>query len=166
MSTRTAEREHVIADVMTRNVVTLFEEDDLENIETAMDKFGFHHVPVVDDGKLVGLVTRANLLGVASSTLDPTGAARDERARKRLFVRDVMVTEVRTAHPDTSITDAARLMRDARIGCLPVVEADERLVGIVTSTDMLDLLANWAEEGDEPLSVMAPERAPFRAQHV
>src|SRR6185295_12782368 len=104
------------------------EEDDLENIDTAMDKFGFHHIPVVDDGKLVGLVTRGSL--GSSSHLDPTAAAREERLRRHLFVRDVMVTEVRTAHPDTSITDAARLMRDARIGCLPIVEAGDRLVGI------------------------------------
>lgn len=135
----------VVADVMTRSVVTLFEEDDLEHIDEAMEKFRFGHVPVVDNGRLVGLITRSDLRGVSSSRLDPTGPMRDEVLRKRLFVRDVMTTNVRTARPDTPILEAARLMRDARIGCLPVVEANNHLVGIVTSTDMLDLVAGLME---------------------
>jgi acetoin utilization protein AcuB len=145
MKPQAIQRANVVADVMTRSVVTLFEEDDLENIDEAMERFRFRHVPVVDNGKLVGLVTRANLRGISSSSLDPTGPKRDEEVRKRLFVRDVMTTNVRTAHPETSLREAARLMRDAKVGCLPVVEHDDRLVGIITSTDMLDLISTWLD---------------------
>jgi CBS domain-containing protein len=136
----------VVADVMTRSVITLFEEDDLEHIDEAMEKFRFRHVPVVDDGKLVGLLTQRDLVSLSSSRLDPTGPPRDAAARKNLFVRDVMTTQVRTVRPDTSILDAARLMRDAKVSCLPVVQADDRLVGIVTTTDMLDLVSTWLED--------------------
>jgi acetoin utilization protein AcuB len=150
----------VVADIMTHSVVTLYEEDDLENIAEAMQKFRFEHVPVVDNGKLVGLITRRDLATVFSSRLDPTGRIRDEVLSKSLFVRDVMTTNVRTANPDTPILDAARLMRDARIGCLPVVDPDGALVGIVTATDMLDLVANWLDERERARS-WAPERPPI-----
>jgi acetoin utilization protein AcuB len=136
----------VVADIMTHSVVTLYEEDDLENIAEAMEKFRVGHVPVVDAGKLVGLITPRDLAAVFSSRLDPTGPIRDDVLRRSVFVRDVMTTRVRTVNPDTPILDAARLMRDARVGCLPVVEPDGSLVGIVTATDMLDLVANWLDE--------------------
>jgi len=150
----------VVADIMTRSVVTLYEEDDLENIAEAMEKFRFEHVPVVDDGKLVGLITPRDLATVFSSRLDPTGRMRDDVLRKNLFVRDVMTTKVRSVHPDTAILDAARLMRDARIGCLPVVDRNGCLVGIVTATDMLDLVANWLDER-ERAQRWAPRRPPI-----
>jgi CBS domain-containing protein len=146
VNSQSTEQAKVVADVMTRSVVTLFEEDDLEHIDEAMERFRFRHVPVVDDGKLVGLLTERDLVSLSSSRLDPTGPPRDAAARKNLFVRDVMTTEVRTVLPDTSILDAARLMRDAKVSCLPVVQADNRLVGIITTTDMLDLVSTWLEE--------------------
>jgi len=162
MKPRTVEEAKVVADVMTRSVVTLYEEDDLENIDEAMEKFRFRHVPVVDDGKLVGLVTRSDLRGISSSRLDPTGPIRDEALRKRTFVRDVMTTDVRTVHPDTPILEAARLMRDAKIGCLPVVVADDALVGIITSTDMLDLIASWLDQRErENRETMPARRLPI-----
>jgi len=161
MSPRTIEPAGVVADIMTRSVVTLFEEDDLENIDEAMEKFRFRHVPVVDDGRLVGLLTRADLRGVSSSSLDPTGPARDEAVRKRTFVRDVMTTNVRTARADTPILEAARVMRDAKIGCLPVIDADDTLVGIVTATDMLDLIATWLDRRETERPGTAPRRLPI-----
>ena len=83
LKSRSAEAK-VVADVMTRSVVTLFEEDDLDHIDEAMDKFRFRHVPVVDDGKLVGLLTKSDLTRIASSPLDPTGAARDDDFEARI----------------------------------------------------------------------------------
>jgi acetoin utilization protein AcuB len=160
MKPRAIEQAKVVADLMTRSVVTLFEEDDLENIEEAMDKFRFRHVPVVDDGKLVGLVTRSDLRGISSSRLDPTGPRRDEEVRKRLFVRDVMTTTVRSVVPNTPLLEAARLMRDAKVGCLPVVEANDRLVGIITATDMLDFIAAWLEWTRPPIPRPRPRTAP------
>jgi acetoin utilization protein AcuB len=70
-----------------------------------------------------------------------------------------MTTNVRTVYPDTPILDAARLMRDARIGCLPVVERGGALVGIVTATDMLDLVANWLDERESRSTLGAGTRA-------
>jgi acetoin utilization protein AcuB len=146
LKSRSVQQARVVADIMTRSVVTLYEEDDLENVSEAMEKFRFAHVPVVDDGKLVGLITLRDLAAVFSSRLDPTGPVRDDALRKNVFVRDIMTTNVRTVKPDTPILDAARLMRDARLGCLPVVGGAGELVGIVTATDMLDLVANWLDE--------------------
>lgn len=160
LKSRSVQEARVVADVMTHSVVTLYEEDDLENVAEAMEKFRFEHVPVVDGGKLVGLITPRELSAVFSSSLDPTRRVRDDALRRSVFVRDVMTTNVRTAHPDTPLLDAARLMRDARIGCLPVVDRDGTLVGIVTATDMLDLVSNWLEERERFRQWM-PRRPPI-----
>ena len=160
MKSHSVQEAKVVADIMTHSVVTLYEEDDLENVAEAMEKFRFGHVPVVDDGKLVGLITLRELSAVFSSRLDPTARVRDDALRKAVFVRDVMTVDVRTVHPDTPILDAARMMRDARLGCLPVVDRDGTLVGIVTATDMLDLVANWLAERERFRQWM-PRRPPI-----
>jgi acetoin utilization protein AcuB len=135
----------VVADIMSKKPVTLYEEDDIEKIRSTLAEFLFRHIPVVDDGKLVGLVTKTDLLAVSSSRLDPTAGVRDETVGKSLFVRDVMTADVKSVRPDTPIAVAARLMRDEQLGCLPVTDADGRLVGIVTDTDMLSLIVRLLE---------------------
>jgi CBS domain-containing protein len=169
LKSHSVQEARVVADIMTHSVVTLYEEDDLVNVAEAMERFRFEHVPVVDNGKLVGLITPRDLAAVFSSSLDPTRRMRDDTLRKNVFVRDVMTTNLRTARPDTPLLDAARLMRDARLGCLPVVDRDGRLVGIVTATDMLDLAANYLEERERFRRWM-PRRPPIprprRSTHV
>ena len=61
----------LVRDIMTREVVTLYEEDNLLGVEEGMRHFRFRHLPVVDDGKLVGLITERDLLRVAASITEP-----------------------------------------------------------------------------------------------
>jgi len=82
----------------------------------------FRHLPVVKDGILVGIVSHRDLLR----------AANDEQ-----LVREVMSDDVKTVVPQTPAHEAAYLILRYRIGCVPVVEADGRLVGIVTDTDFV-----------------------------
>lgn len=129
----------VVRDVMTRQVITLFPEDNLDKIEEGMHRFRFRHLPVVDDGRLVGLVTHRDLLRVAASVLEPGAAEKTRRINDTLFVQDVMQKDVVTAREDMSLLDAGRLMWDQKLGCLPVTSDDRKLVGIVTEADFMKL---------------------------
>lgn len=130
------EEPQIVADIMTREVATLYEEDNLERIEEAMQRFRFHHVPVVDGRKLMGLVTHRDLLRVSASSAEKRGERRTRALREHLFVRDVMTRDVKTAAPDTPLAEAGRRMLELQHGCLPVVE-DGELVGIVTQSDFV-----------------------------
>jgi len=136
-----------LADIMTTDLVTLNEEDNLRQLLDGMDRFRVRHLPVVDGGRLVGLITHRDVLRFASSVLD-RGAAdsgREARLLEETFVHAVMRRDVRSAAPDTRILQAARIMMEGKLGCLPIVEG-ERLVGIVTDHDLLRFLTTYLEE--------------------
>lgn len=128
-----------VEDIMTRDVVTLYEEDSLSKIGEEMDLFRFRHLPVVDDGRLVGLVTHRDLIQARPSTLEHGHEERAQRIEEQHFVRDIMVTDVATTTAQTLLVDAAVQMRDTKLGCLPVIDDGGLLVGIVTNADFLSL---------------------------
>lgn len=115
-----------VGDVMTREVVTLAEDDDLGRVEAFLSLGRIRHLPVTRDGRLVGLVTHRDLLRAAIGGVEHLVRA-----------DDVMTRDIRTVDADMQLTDAARLMLDNKFGCLPVVDENERLVGLVTEADLV-----------------------------
>jgi acetoin utilization protein AcuB len=123
---------------MSRRVTTVRPDTGLGAAAKLMRARKIRHLPVVDNGgRLVGIVTARDL---RQALFAPAVQDRSEdllRVLNALVVRDVMtrgVVSVRVAAP---IRDAARLMHERKLGALPVVEG-ERLVGILTETDVLD----------------------------
>jgi acetoin utilization protein AcuB len=119
-----------VKDVMSTNVLTVDLHEPLERARSAMSLRGVHHLVVVDGRSMVGLVT---------AELVAWGEAEDI-AR----VEDVMLRHVVSGTPDLTIREAANLLRGRTIGALPIFEG-KRLVGIVTISDLLDLLGRGAE---------------------
>ena len=132
-----------VSDIMSTPVLTLREEDNLLDIRRAMEAKGVRHVPVADGDKLVGLVTHRDILRLTGAEVDPSTATPDRlaRAEEQTFVRDVMVTDVVSISADTTIPAAAQLLVDHHFGCLPVVDATGKLLGLVTDQDLLKYLA-------------------------
>jgi acetoin utilization protein AcuB len=127
-----------VADVMTREVSTVFEEDNLEQVLALLTPYRFRHVPVVDGRRVVGILSQRDLLQFTNqgrnSAADRTRAA---RALEQTFVRDVMSQKVITIAADAPLSKAARLMLEHRVGALPVVDGEDQLVGIVSESDLL-----------------------------
>ncbi len=151
-----------VSEIMTEDVITLLEEDDLLQIDRGMDQYQLRHLPVVDGKKLVGLITHRDLLRVSTSALQPpnVAAALDEEVKSQTFVRSVMTRDVQTVSPDAPLSEAVRLMVEGRFGCLPVVDADGDLVGIVTEHDMLKLLADVLVLEDQQARSTSVPRVP------
>jgi CBS domain-containing protein len=135
-----------VSDIMTRKVAVLHEENNLELAEEAMRSYGFRHLPVVDGDKLVGLVTDRDILRASVSSLNEDHELLDDNLKRYYFIREIMTTTVITARPFMTLTEAASIMRDQKIGCLPVTEQDGTLVGIVTQSDFLDVALNFLAE--------------------
>ncbi len=117
-----------IAELMTDNPGFLDPEERIEEAWRLMRVNHARHIPVCKNGKVVGLVTQKDLLVNSHS---PSVLS--------LPVAEVMVLDVLTVNVDSSVKEGARIMRDRKISCLPVLD-NEVLVGIVTDTDYLALV--------------------------
>lgn len=130
----------LVREFMHTGPVTIAPDTPLLEAEWRMQEGGFRHLPIVDGyDRLVGIVSDRDLREAAPS--DATALSRQELTYllSRLRVDDVMTTPVLTARPGEPAETAAIRMRENKVGALPVVE-DERLVGIVTTADMLEAL--------------------------
>ena len=129
---------------MTRDVFTLTPEQSLPLAEAMMEMRRIRHIPVVDDvGVLVGLVTHRDILRAHITALAAP-------------VSRIMRTNVWTIGSTALASTAARIMREHKMGCLPVLD-DRKLVGIVTEADLLVLVDG--SENNPPLPTWTVERA-------
>ncbi len=155
-----------VADVMTREVVTIGEEDNLLEVMQGMEQLQVRHLPVVDeDSKLVGLITQRDLLALASGALGATllQASRERIVEENTFVAEVMVRDPITVKPETPLEEAARVMLEEKIGALPVVDDEGRLVGIVTQHDMLRLLVSVLQTQEQAAQAIRAALPRFEA---
>jgi CBS domain-containing protein len=135
----------VIADLMTRKVITLPENEPVGELEAWMDRFRFRHLPVVGEGmKLVGIISRTDLL---HAMLGVSAAGKPiEKANAETPAGAIMNKNVVTARPDAELTTACRVMLQEKLGCLPVILEDGTLVGILTGTDFARLSLEVLEQ--------------------
>ena len=139
-----SKRNLCVKDVMSHELFTLGRNETLRVAEDLMKQERIRHIPVLDtDGVLAGIVTQRDLFrGILLRSLG-YGSRAEERLLDSLLVKDAMHDEVVTTTPDTPLADAARVMLEKKIGCLPVVDGDQ-LVGLVSESDFV---RRFAEDG-------------------
>ena len=124
--------------IMTREVLQVAEDARVTQMAALMRDHHIRHLPVVRDGHLVGLVTSHDLERVSPSPITTLSVGEANYLLGKLTAAKVMRAKVITCAPDTLVEEAARLLRQEKIGCLPVVENGGKLVGMLTHEDMLD----------------------------
>lgn len=125
-----------VRDLMTEQVVTVGPEDDLSVVYDLMDSRRIRHLPVVEEGELVGLVTQRDLLRGALGEAGGLPMSAQREMLRSIQVDAVMVSEPTTVEADTTLREAGELLLEHKLGCLPVVEGNE-LVGIITESDFV-----------------------------
>lgn len=142
---------------MTDDVITTAPGDTLARALELTRTHRIRHLPVVEDGRLVGIVS-AQDLRFAHPPIWLEDADSMRRALYEHTVAEIMTREVVTIAPDAPVEEAARLLHTRSFGCLPVVEGEE-LVGIITESDILRAIAELMGTGTTSrLEVLMPNR--------
>ena len=132
----------IISRVMVKNPLFIHPGMTINEVRSLMDREKIGHLPVLDkNNALVGLVTRRGLLKAAPSAATSLDMYEISYLLSKMTVNDVMEKAVITVGENEVIEDAARIMADNRIGCLPVMRG-KLLVGIITDTDLFNAFVN------------------------
>jgi len=127
---------------MKRNPVFIHPELSLTEARSLMDKEKITHLPVLNkNNAIVGLITKVDLLKAAPSAATTLDMYELSYLLSKLNVEKVMVKDVITVQENEVIEEAARIMADRNIGCLPVMNGS-LLVGIITDTDIFHFFIN------------------------
>ena len=139
-----------ISKIMTRKPETVKPSDTMEEVREIFEKRGFHHVPVIRDGKLVGLVSYTDYLQLIRSIFDNSQEARlNEKVLNATVVEDVMTKNVLCLSENDTIENALLIFKANQFHSLPVVDARQHLVGIITTYDLMKVLEKvFAEQAD------------------
>ena len=125
----------LVRDVMTRNLITVDPETSFTDALKIMRENRIRRLPVLEDGKLVGIVTEKDILYASPSKATTLDVWELHYLLNKLKIREIMTRDVVTIQEDTPVEEAAKIMVDNKIGALPVVKGNE-LVGIITETDI------------------------------
>ena len=132
---------------MTTELVTVQETDTLLDATMFFVRSTFRHLPVVRGRQLVGVIAERDVKQYAPSVLSGISADDYNSILETTPISRVMARSPIAVRPDQSVLEAAKLLYTKRLGCLPVVQ-DSELVGIITTTDMLKVLAQILEKPD------------------
>ncbi len=131
----------LVRDLMSPGVTTLRVSERLDLANQIMKLTRIRHMPVVDaHGKIVGVISQRDLFH--SALVKAIGVSSDSKLEilNAMVVEDVMATDLVATGPDTPLGEAARLMRESAVGCLPVLDGGQ-LVGILTEADFVRFFA-------------------------
>ena len=136
-------KEGIAREIMMGSPVTLTPDDTLDLANDVISLGRIRHIPVMDGGKLVGLLSERDLIGAAANRIFGLKQKSRSALLKAELIKNVMKKRVVTVAPETPIKELARLMAEKKIGCVPVVDHGT-LVGLVTTTNVLRYLEEIA----------------------
>lgn len=151
----------LIKDQMTPNPISGHPEMPVTEAQELMQKNNIRHLPILDaHGKLVGLVTQRSLMNAVPSDISKFSPFVVNYVLAKIKARNIMVKDVVTITEDTALEEAARIMADKKIGCLPVMR-DGELVGIISDNDLFTTMVGLlgARREGVRVTVHQPDRA-------
>jgi acetoin utilization protein AcuB len=157
----------LVRDRMSSPAVTVNPEIPFQDALKLMRERQFRRLPVVDNkGRLVGIVAERDLLYASPSPATSLSVWELNYLLSKITIRELMTKAVITTTPDTPIEDAAHLMREKRIGGLPVIDDNLRPVGIITETDIFKTFVEMLGGGQAGLrlSLEIPRKKGVLAQ--
>lgn len=135
-------QEVTVGQVMTAEVFFVTPETTMEQVHEIFSMHEFHHLPVVDRGSLVGMISKSDMLLLSNAFPLDDAARRRERDSElfpRILVKEVMTRQLVRLRPEMSVTVAAGILLENMFHAMPVVDEREDLVGILSWVDLVRL---------------------------
>lgn len=140
-------KQELVRDWMTRHVITIAPDTTLPEAHRIMADKNIRRLPVVEHGRLVGIVTRGDVRGAEPSGATSLSIWEVNYLLAKLKVGEIMTLQPTTISPDDTIGDAARVMLDKKISGLPVVDSEGKILGIITESDIFRLVVQeWHKD--------------------
>ncbi|GGJ03620.1 CBS domain-containing protein [Shewanella hanedai] len=132
-----------VSDIMTTKLVCLSHEASLKDAHDLMQSRGVRHLPVVSEsnGMLVGILTHKKMISTVMSMIYKYGADALERKERNQRIQSLMESDFQQLNRDESLASVAEYFIENKLGCLPVVDSEGKIEGIVTSSDFVKLCA-------------------------
>ena len=132
---------------MSKEVITVNADDTMQNAIYILQEQNIKMLPVMDDGNLVGIITDRDLKKASPSDATTLDMHELLFLISKIKVRDLMKEPVYTVRPDDTVEEAAALLLEKKISGLPVLDENDRLVGIITRSDIFRVLLSLSGLG-------------------
>jgi len=140
-------KQELVSDWMTKDVITITPETTLKEAHDIMKNKNIRRLPVVLQGKVVGIVTLGDIRGAEPSQASSLSVWEVNDLLAKLKINEIMTRNPVTIHENVSIGDAAKVMLERKFSSMPVVDDAEHLVGIITESDIFRLVVNeWHKD--------------------
>jgi acetoin utilization protein AcuB len=130
----------IVQDIMSRRVVTVELDDKISAVKEIFDNLKFHHVLVVEDGVLLGVVSDRDLLKALSPNIGTSTESYKDTATLNKRVHQIMSREPSRLHPEATLLEAINVFNTHTISCIPIVDHADRPVGVLSWRDILKAL--------------------------
>lgn len=134
-----------VANIMSKRVVSVYMDDSLQSLRELFTATGFHHLVVVHDNKLQGIISDRDLLKAVSPFVDTISERMADRATLDKRAHQIMTREVITLSPESSIFTAIELFNNNKISCIPIVDEKSQPVGMVSWRDVMRFMQQRVE---------------------
>lgn len=139
-------KQELIKDWMTRNVITVTPETTLPMAHKLMDEHKVRRLPVIENGQLLGIITRGDVRGAEPSQATSLSIWELNYLLANLQIVEIMTTDPITVSLEATISEAAQIMLANKISGLPVLDNSGDVVGIITESDIFRLVVkHWRE---------------------
>ena len=135
-----------VADIMTRHVISIKDNDNLHQGRMLLKEYGIRHLPVVNEaGLYAGLLTQRDVLNNALNVVEKFGFSKLTAREERTLIKDVMSQDKSSIRSSADLREAAQFFVSNTHSCLPVVD-DDRLVGILSQVDFVKLALHLLDQ--------------------
>jgi acetoin utilization protein AcuB len=134
-----------VANIMSKRVVSVYMDDSLQSLRELFTATGFHHLVVVHDNKLRGIISDRDLLKAVSPFVDTISERMADRATLDKRAHQIMTREVITLSPESSIFTAIELFNSNKISCIPIVDEKSQPLGMVSWRDVMRFMQQRVE---------------------
>ena len=148
-------KQNLVRDWMSSPPITIDVNATLPEACELMRKHRIRRLPVMQEGRLVGIVTRGDLRGAQPSEATSLSIWELNYLLAKLKMKEIMTPDPITIRDDATIGDAAQLMIDYKVSGLPVVDEKDNLVGMITESDIFRLVAKYWQEEESKQAIPA-----------